>query len=67
MNESSYAVEEKNKAMKYCVVSAKDESTLEEIVEAKLEQGWILQGGVSVAFYDGYKTRWAQAMVRQHS
>jgi hypothetical protein len=52
--------------IKYTIIENTSLMKFEEEVENQLQRGWKLQGGVSISVYsDFYKTRYAQAMVKE--
>jgi hypothetical protein len=54
--------------MQYQVLSNNELEVLVELVNDALEEGWVLQGGVSIAFSrdGGYTSElYAQAMIRK--
>lgn len=50
--------------MKYKLVTSRDESLIEALVNKLLAQGWQLQGGISVTWNGLNPVMYAQAMVK---
>ena len=50
----------------YTIVTAFEITTFEELVVAKLNKGWICQGGIST-IRDGSLTKYYQAMVNREA
>jgi hypothetical protein len=49
----------------YLIVIASEIRELENLVEAKLDEGWKLQGGVATGINNENTWYWAQAMIKE--
>jgi hypothetical protein len=50
--------------MQYKILSNSNSSTLVSMVNEFLNEGWSLQGGVSIAVIPGYHVTYAQAIIK---